>query len=234
MEVMIEVTRQCNQECLHCLRGEAQNKKIKHEYITSLLNQLRELEVGYTVVFTGGEPTLNLNAIRHYISECKRLSMRHDSFYIATNGFKLDLEFIGVCLELYAMSEEKELCQVHLSNDEQHKFIFDEDKDLIKGLSFFSDKHEESFSYYNRRPILEGRAKDYFSEGNDNYVYKIKNKEDLNSTEVYLNCNGNIINGCDWSYQSQNKKELILCKVEDFKRYYASLPEAEHELVYNF
>jgi hypothetical protein len=33
----------------------------------------------------------------------------------------------------------------------------------------------------------------------------------------YLNCNGNIINGCDWSYENQEKYKI--CAVEDLKMF---------------
>jgi hypothetical protein len=35
--------------------------------------------------------------------------------------------------------------------------------------------------------------------------------------EVYLNCDGNIIDGCDWSYAKQRQKSRIVCHVSDFE-----------------
>lgn len=229
MELMFEVTRACNMECSHCLRGEAQSLRIKKEYITSMLEQVKKLDIGYTVAFTGGEPTLNLSAINFYIEECKRLKINHDSFYIATNGNDLGIKFIETLLKLYALSDYKEGCQVQLSNDMQHDYVRDNELELIEALSFFEKKHTDNFYYNPDRVIYEGRAKEHFSGGREQFAYPITNRDDINNTVIYVNAKGNVINGCDWSYESQdNKKELILCRVENFAEYYNSLKEVEY------
>jgi organic radical activating enzyme len=226
MELIIEVTRNCNQECMHCLRGEQQNIRIKNEYITSMLEQIKTLDVCYNVCFTGGEPTLNLEAIEFYMEECKRLNINHDSFYIVTNGNDLGMEFIKTCLKLYALAGDKEFCKVDLSNDNAHEYIEDEELELIKGLSFFSNKFDENLYWDIDNVIYEGNAKENFSRGRIKSVHEINNKEELNDTEVYLNCKGNIINGCDWSYESQdNREDIFICQVDKFVEYYNSLPD---------
>jgi hypothetical protein len=42
---------------------------------------------------------------------------------------------------------------------------------------------------------------------------------------VHLNAKGNVVAGCDWSYKSQDRKSLIICKVEEmsidaFEKYF--------------
>jgi len=223
MDLIFEITRACNMECIHCLRGDAQSLRIKKEYITSILEQVKELNIYYTVVFTGGEPTLNLPAIDFYIKECKRLRINHDYFYIATNGFNLGIKFIEIILKLYDLAESKEYCKVHLSNDMHHDPVNPDQLELIRSLLFFEKKHKDD--YKDDRVIYEGRAKEYF-RGVEQSIYKIETKEDLEG--IYINAKGNVINGCDWSYKSQDKKELILCKVENFTEYYNSLKEVEY------
>ena len=42
-----------------------------------------------------------------------------------------------------------------------------------------------------------------------------KSKKILKKETAYLNCKGNIIAGCDWSYESQDNPERIVCNVGD-------------------
>lgn len=229
VNIVLEVTRRCNQECIHCLRGCAENIDINNRYITSLLEQIKSLDIYYNIAFSGGEPTLNLPAIEHYISECNRLNISHDYFYIATNGNKLDVEFASICLQLYAMADNKEMCAVDLSNDDHHEYIRDNEIDIMEGLKFFRKKHEESFNYFNGRVVLEGNALNHFSSSRENTVYVINDKDSLEDNTIYLNCEGNVINGCDWSYDSQrNREDIFLCNVEDFEKFYSTLAEYEY------
>ena len=208
MNLVLEVTRMCNLDCYHCLRGETECLNIDNSYITTVLEQTKLAEVDYDVTFTGGEPTLNLPAIRHYISECKRLDITHSNFYIATNGNDLSINFAEVCLQLYAMADDKEVCQVQLSNDVQHETGYI-DTELMQGLVFFSKKHEsDNFNYFDRGSgvLYEGTAKDYFNE-NDARVrepYAVITQDNFHDTEIYLNCKGNIISGCSFFIAKYN------------------------------
>jgi organic radical activating enzyme len=232
-ELIIEVTRSCNLDCYHCLRGEAECLNIDNKHITEVLGQLIEAQLDYAVTFTGGEPTLNLNAIKHYIAESKRLGVTHQSFYIATNGNDTSIDFAEVCLQLYAMANDKEICQVQLSNDMQHETGYI-NTELMDGLKFFGKKHENDyFNYFDRNSgvLYEGTAKDYMSEdmARPTYIKEVVTKDDIDETEIYLNCKGNIINGCNWSYDSQdNRPELLLCKVEDLAEFYNGLKQEEY------
>jgi hypothetical protein len=210
--------------CEHCLRGNAQNKNIQFEYIDSLLSQCDSIG---SVTFTGGEPSMNVPAIAYFLERAKALGITIDGFYIATNGMTITEEFILVCLRLFSYSQSKDLCSVHVSNDVFHANEGNYNTELLDGLSFFSRKFSEEGYDYNRYQFLinEGRAKDNFGTHRKVHVSEIENKEDLNNTEVVLNCNGQIINGCDWSYASQKKH--MLCSVDKLSEYYDSLPDPE-------
>jgi hypothetical protein len=45
--------------------------------------------------------------------------------------------------------------------------------------------------------------------------------------DFYLNCKGEIINGCDWSYSSQRKHKI--CDVADLGSYKETIPETIEE-----
>lgn len=218
--LVIEITRRCNMSCEHCLRGEAQNKNIKLKYIDSLLSQCDSIG---NVTFTGGEPSLNVPAIDYFLKKAKEMNVLIGGFYIATNGLTITEEFILACLRLYSYSEEKDICSVHVSNDVFHANEGNYDTELLDGLSFFSRRFsEEGYDYNRYRGLLkEGRADENFGDGRKVTVIEVTTKDDLDSTEVVLNCNGQIINGCDWSYKSQMKH--ILCSVDKLSEYYETL-----------
>ena len=68
-DLVLEVTRRCNMCCAHCMRGDAQALDMNKDVIDRVIDMVDE--IGY-VVFTGGEPTLNLEIIRYFYDELKR------------------------------------------------------------------------------------------------------------------------------------------------------------------
>ena len=227
MDLMIEVTRKCNLRCEHCLRGDCENVNIKKEYITTMLESIKTTtDDGLNITFTGGEPTLNLSAIQHTIKEIKRLNMNLISFYIATNGRQLDLEFMFICAQLYELADEKEICSVELSADMQHNFIDVDLKglELFKCLRFFDYRDKNRDYSQSSDVILEGHASDNYTRGQFKPIPKIDFEdfeESLRWQEIYLNALGNIILGCDWSYYTQeNLEDIQLCHVDGFENWY--------------
>ena len=148
----IEVTRKCNLKCDHCLRGDSQKLNIPLVYIDILLNQV--YSIGHFCP-TGGEPSLNVPAIKYFIDGCKKRHIPIETFYIATNGVKITEEFIEICKELYDMCKNKPNSSVQIE-------LFDKNT-------------------------------------------------------LYLNVNGDIINGCDWSYENQDLH--FLCKVDSIESF---------------
>lgn len=58
----IEVTRRCNMECAHCLRGDAQAVDMTQEIVDRFVDGLEEgMSIG-DVTLTGGEPSLAANS----------------------------------------------------------------------------------------------------------------------------------------------------------------------------
>ena len=211
--LIIEVTRKCNMKCEHCMRGGAQSKNIDYKYIDILLQQVDSIG---GVVFTGGEPSLNTDAIEYFLRVCKRRNIDISYFLIATNGKNIKEEFVIACLKLYSYCSDKEVCTVVLSNDIYHK-PFNTNYELLKGLSFFTKRNKNDNAQYNL--IKEGRAK--YLGTRDLYEHEIIDEDDFQNNEIYLNVNGDIINGCDWSYVSQPKHKL--CHVSELNEFYQTL-----------
>lgn len=210
--VIIEITRKCNMECAHCLRGDAQNMDIDTKHIDSLLSQVDNIN---ELTFTGGEPSLNVEAIRYTIEEIKKRDIGIGSFYIATNGLTIKSDFLLACLELYAMAEYKDGCAVDVSNDIFHNAEGCYDMELLQGLSFVKKKfHTDEYDYNKFSTILgEGRGANYSI--NETEYPEHETQEEIMMNMLYLNCQGNMLLDCDLSYETQEMKEAIFCKVED-------------------
>ena len=85
--VFIEVTRECNLRCKHCLNnsGSKMKNELNKEEIENLIRNLSKAGVS-EIRFTGGEPLLNEN-IYDYIKLCTKLGL---STSIGTNGTLID------------------------------------------------------------------------------------------------------------------------------------------------
>ena len=93
-ELCLEVTRRCNMGCAHCLRGDAQDVDVSHTIIDEIFNQVDGIG---QVTFTGGEPSLNISAIRYFFQRAERTNKMPRSFFVATNG-KANQEQLAVAL----------------------------------------------------------------------------------------------------------------------------------------
>lgn len=85
----IEITRRCNMVCAHCLRGDAEALDIDHRHIRNVLRHIRHIQ---HFNITGGEPSLNVKAIRYILTQLR-------SFGITVNHF--DLTTTAPCLQCH-------------------------------------------------------------------------------------------------------------------------------------
>ena len=196
--VIIELTRKCNMACSHCLRGDAQNIDIKKEYITNLLENIKYISI---VSFSGGEPSLNIGAIKYFIEEAKRLNVDVGNFYIATNGKKITDEFILTIIELHLFCSENEISVVEGSNDYYHIEDSKQNYNKLKCLSFFKLRDEKDGE--KRFMINEGRYKENYGDGRELTIYQLTIEDNRVDGEFYLNVNGDIIRSCNLSYENQ-------------------------------
>lgn len=91
--IVVETTRRCNMRCRHCLRGEPKNKDIDSVYIDALLNQADIID---SLVFTGGEPTLNLDAMEHMSAGLINRGVLLFNFQVITNGVEYSERLVKV------------------------------------------------------------------------------------------------------------------------------------------
>jgi hypothetical protein len=202
----VEVTRRCNIQCKHCVRGHAQNIDIPLEYIDTLLDQVTSINHFSP---TGGEPSLNVPAIKHFIKGCKDRRIPINKFYISTNGINIKNDFVDVCLELYDMCTMKDCCRVQISNDKYHLQEKHYDDSLLSPLPFYGKRGREN-SDMPGGILIQGLAENL----KEATVVCRKGKV---IDCYYLTARGNVIHGDCWSYK--NERNHVLCRVNSLKRF---------------
>lgn len=223
--LVLELTRKCNAHCEHCLRGDARNEQMPFHTIDEILNTVSEI---YTVTFSGGEPTLNLDAMEHFFNQAARLNKYPSSFFVATNGCKNQERLASILLRAYAEIDEPEYCAVALSTDEYHDCYQD---DYIKGLKFYSPIKEKDSIQSDDWVILSGRAADnqlgHAPATHTRFDVTLPESEhgDIEIQTLYIAANGFIYPDCDLSYNVMDKHKLVT--IGQFPDYILNLPDED-------
>lgn len=223
-ELVVEVTRRCQLECPHCLRGPAEPTYLSFSYIIELLQDVESIR---TVTFTGGEPFLFPSFIQYFSDYCKDHDIEIDYFYIATNGiiFDSDTKFARDCLmaiiSLYAICNEKEMCAIKVSKDKFH-YTDNSAGELLKGFSFV--EFDESLGGI----ILSGNALDQVDPNSHSMVEEKENKipVDFYESTVYISSKGKIVWNCDLSYERIDEEGI---SIKEAKKILKNLRENEYE-----
>lgn len=82
-KVIIELTWRCNMKCGHCLRGDAMDADIDLTYIDQFLDQADMID---TLLLTGGEPSLCLDAVEHISNGLRKRGVLLFRLEFITNG----------------------------------------------------------------------------------------------------------------------------------------------------
>lgn len=217
-QLSIEITRRCNMSCPHCLRGEAEAIDMNLDYVKILFSKI---DCIYSLTLTGGEPSLKPELIREVVKLAGQAGVEIYNFYIATNGKDISDEFLLAILELYCYCSDNEISGVEMSVDEFHSEEFEgegsEGWERLSAFKFFGSKNKVTWDSL----INEGRTLDMGGGSIEREADTILIEEDgatprIMDASIYLNCEGNLISGCDFSYESQRGEENIICSVEEF------------------
>lgn len=111
--LLLELTRQCNLECMHCFRGESENKYMSVNIIEKVMKNIARIN---TFLLTGGEPFLAIEQLRKITEILKQDRMNIRNFIIVTNGTVLDKEILNL---LFTINEKTNL-EIRISNDKFH------------------------------------------------------------------------------------------------------------------
>jgi len=222
------MTRQCQLNCQHCLRGPSQ-KRYKAPNFDALYDFVRNIDYISSVTFTGGEPTLVPFLTYQFIIDAfQQAKVGIGSFYLATNGISLlkphtEEEFYHLISFLYANCDDNEISGVKFSRDNFHKqeISFEKNKLIDAKIDKFTKLFNDNLimvdqdPYSDKQIINEGNAKKNQIGLSKNSVY-LEIDDNIIDGELYLNCKGNVIAGCDWSYRNQDKPEHIISSANCF------------------
>jgi hypothetical protein len=207
-DLVIEVTRRCNMQCPHCLRGEAQNLDIDRQYVDQIFSKISRI---YTLTITGGEPSLAPDKIEMVTESAKQHEVSIGSFYCATNAKQVPDRFIMAILQLYLYCEETEDSWLTYSSDPFHAPVSPR---MIKRLEAFRFVEPKHGAQKPEQLLMEGRA--YNNYGGGRYLepqsFRVDN-ESIDDNELYLNCKGNLVAGCDCSYETQDESNFLIGNV---------------------
>lgn len=225
--VSIAVTDKCNMHCAHCLRGDGCGRDIPFKYIDNFLEGVRSIE---SLTFTGGEPTLNVPAIRYTLDYLKAHDIALYGFYIVTNGKYLPDEFLRVCMDLWVYAVgvcggEADMCGVTISRDMYHEEIGDDTRRLLSAFSFF--RPEDKTTDWEHIPLLNrGRAAELdANKQNRAYakLYVIENYDNsigVEDCDISLTVDGYVLPDCDYAYK--DVEDHAVCRVDhpgEFAKY---------------
>ncbi len=212
--LVIEVTRRCNMACAHCIRGEAQSKDLELRYVDDVLRN-----VGYvgTLTLTGGEPSLNVPAIRYIRDAFVKHDVTLGSLAVITNGKAVSDEFVLALMDLLLLTTEPEMNYVAVSGDMFHDEVPRKNVQRLALLACFdADGHHTDFS---RVPVInEGRAKALSGTKRDNYAESFEAEDYGNGdmqvdSTVTLTVDGNLLSGSDYAYD--NIDDILLGRADD-------------------
>ena len=201
----IEITRRCNFACEHCLRGDAQSKDLDIEQFKRTIDRLADagLEDIDTIVFTGGEPLLNHQAMPKIMDILADASITIGRFYIATNGTIQTKEALDDILYCYNkccdnFEDNPEIPWIEISRTQFHEEQLPEMKsgyiDMLKIAG-----HRGHIKYITQEGKAVGR---WFANGR---TYNDLPKEfcvegDYTVEEVHLTVDCKFVPDCDYSY----------------------------------
>ena len=99
----LELTRKCNLNCTHCLRGKPQEKVMSDRVIERIFE---DIDGVYNLQFSGGETSLAVDKLKKVIEEIKKNNVIVRSAAIFTNAVNISDEYIETLLELKKLIEE--------------------------------------------------------------------------------------------------------------------------------
>lgn len=82
-----EVTRRCNEGCKMCMRGNPEEVDMTKDIVDKVLLNNYIMDIS-TIMFSGGEPTLNENLICYIIEQIMKYNILVYGFSMVTNGKK--------------------------------------------------------------------------------------------------------------------------------------------------
>lgn len=202
----IEITRQCNMCCIHCMRGDAENTNLNPNILNSFLKQVKDIT---TLTITGGEPSLVPEIMIKLLRKFQKYKVAVGNIYIVTNGKKITNKFITACIEWYLYCYDNEISAVCTSKDMFHEPVWPDNIKKLEALSFFNNR-DKNTDFTKTHVLNIGRAKTLHLPNvtkNDRPYFEEIECETIDehtievcSGNITVTTNGDILSQCDYAY----------------------------------
>ena len=224
----LEITRRCNLDCAHCMRGDPQDMDMSREVIDALLDNIKVVKI---INLTGGEPLLAPDVIEYLVDQIIERQLMVLDIGLVTNGTIVDDRAIRVIRALNRYSEylnnvikgelkleENIPCVIGVSDDIYHDNIRTINIDdtiamynKYAGSNVDIKKHEKVKKLETDKGelISEGRAEkigcihrscDICNAGNR----RLKTNDGFIECEVSICANGNVLFLSELSYKHED------------------------------
>lgn len=213
----IEVTRKCNMNCPHCLRGEAEDLDADIELIPKLFDGISSIG---TLIFTGGEPSLNTPFITKTVDYVLENDIEVNGCFITTNGKVYSQELVDSVKRLffrymkrqtkgrvnpgltkYILSEG--MFGIAVSLDTFHDDISLDNYLKYVTCGVYSDSKEIDFETHKDWVVKRGRGnsvKNAQYRDLCSFHSEEVDAETIVVDMVYITADGDVFSDCDMSY----------------------------------
>ena len=118
----LELTKRCNLNCAHCLKGDSQNVDMDTDTINAIFRQINAVN---QLFFTGGEPTLAYQALKDVIEAIKKYDVKVMQWGMDTNGTIYSSKFYMLLAELEEICRQSNRDRkihgtIYISSDKYH------------------------------------------------------------------------------------------------------------------
>lgn len=133
----VEITRKCNFQCRHCMRGQAQDVTITPRIIDRLFEQIEDVKG--MIGLTGGEVLLEMDMVEYFCNKLIESNWNPAHLQIGTNGTIVSENERLIDLLCKVNKERNINCSIFVSDDIFHA-EFDKDNIRFQTLHFFEDE----------------------------------------------------------------------------------------------
>lgn len=227
----VEITRRCNKNCLHCMRGDAQNVTITEDIIDRVIADIPDVT---RLVLAGGEALLELDKIAYLLDRIASSSWNLKLIEITTNGTICDKRIVDI-FEAFCAKKTECVAAIRISNDSFHdateyeqaytfyRPLVDAANTRLKPQYPFAGLHL-CYSCIDGMPfnlIYSGRAVDYIDSRKGQYQHgvnvqyrigdkhRIKILDDIIPCSLFVAANGNVCLHEEVSYTTMDESMSI-------------------------
>ena len=218
-DLILEVTRKCNLQCAHCLRGKAQRMSMSNEVLFKTMGSIESIG---TLTLTGGEPSLAPEVLEYLLENLYVRRIQVGSFYIVTNGMPHNRfrRFLTAVERLYGWCDLQDSCLLTVSRDQFHPFNKNPGRylrqfEVREGGRHWEGEYPLYFFPENRNVSIhwvleEGRAIETqvgFRPQRQQKPWELHSDGDyVIEPEVYVSANGNVTSACDMSFERTDQE----------------------------